>query len=46
MGLWRYISNRLGAVERDRDNARDRAESLVRNIEEAEGVVRGAREIE
>ena len=30
----------LRAVERERDNTRDRSESLVRKTEEAEGVVR------
>ena len=42
----RHIRQRLGAAEKERENARDKAESLVRNIDEAKGVVRESRDRE
>ena len=46
LGVWRDFFQRPRAAERERGDARYRAESLVRQVDEAEGVVREARDRE
>ena len=46
MGGWRDLVQRMRAAEREMENARERAEFLVRKVDEAEGMVRESRDIE
>ena len=46
LGGRRYLGQRPGSDERERNNAMDKAESLVRYIDETDGIVREVRERE
>ena len=46
LGYWTFLGKILRVSKRDRENARERAKSIIRQMGEAEGVVREARDRE
>ena len=42
---WRDLRKKLMADEKERDDARDRFKSLIRQVDKGEGVVREERDI-